>query len=74
MEFSRQFYSKTTQAELFLADRRTDMTELTVTFRNSAIAPKNGHEMETVVTYTTVGDKGHGLISTENRKPRHSIR
>jgi hypothetical protein len=28
-------------AELFDVDRRTDMTKLTVAFRNSANAPKN---------------------------------
>jgi len=28
-------------AELFLADGRTDMTKLTVAFRNSAKAPQN---------------------------------
>jgi hypothetical protein len=30
-------------AELFHADGRTDMTKLTVTFRNFANAPKNFH-------------------------------
>ena len=29
-------------AELFYADRRADMTKLTVAFRSSANAPKNG--------------------------------
>ena len=29
-------------AELFHADRRTDMTKLTVAFRNFAKQPKNG--------------------------------
>ena len=30
-------------AELFHADRRTDMTKLTVAFRNFAIAPTKGN-------------------------------
>ena len=30
-------------AELFRVDRRTDMTKLTVAFRNFANAPKNGY-------------------------------
>jgi len=30
------------EAELFHADRRTDMTKLIVAFRNSANAPKKG--------------------------------
>jgi hypothetical protein len=51
LEFSPQYFEKNTQisnfmkirlvgAELFHSDRRTDMTKLTVPFRNFANAPK----------------------------------
>jgi hypothetical protein len=42
-------------SELFLVDRRTDMTKLTVVFRNFANAPKNTshlHQSDTDVNYT----------------------
>ena len=35
-------------AELFHADRRTDMTKLIVAFRNFANAPKNALKLNTV--------------------------
>ena len=52
LEFSGQFFSKNTQilifkkilsveAALFHADRRTDVTKLTVAFRHFANGPKN---------------------------------
>jgi hypothetical protein len=54
LEFSRQIFGKRGQipssikirpvgAELFLADGQTDMTQLTVAFRNFANAPKKLH-------------------------------
>jgi hypothetical protein len=51
LEFSRQIFEKAQTssfikicpggAELFLADRQTDMTKLIAAFRNFANAPKN---------------------------------
>ena len=52
LEFSKQFFSKNFQisnfminplvgAELFHADRRTDMTKLTFAFHNFVNAPKD---------------------------------
>jgi hypothetical protein len=42
-EFSRQIFMKIRRvgAELFHTDRRTEMTKLTVAFRNFATAPKD---------------------------------
>jgi hypothetical protein len=54
LEFSGQIFEKSSKsnftkirpvgAELFHADRRTDMTKLIVAFRNVANAPKNGEK------------------------------
>ena len=54
LEFARQSFGKKTQisslikirlvgAELFLADRQTDMTKVLLAFRNFANTPKNTH-------------------------------
>jgi hypothetical protein len=68
LEFSRQFFKKSpvsnfmkshaVGAELFhvlrLTDRWTDMTKLTVDFRNFANAPKNCHKEQTVLRISGV--------------------
>jgi len=55
LEFSRQIFEKYSNfmkihsvgVELFHVDGRTNMTDLTVAFRNFVNAPENGHVMKT---------------------------
>jgi hypothetical protein len=41
-------------AELFQADGQTDMTKLTVAFRNFANAPKNGKSSKFLINFVSI--------------------
>ena len=67
--------------ELFLADRRTDMTQLIVAFRNFAYAPKNERLMIKVVpthtcshththTHTHISSPSSWITLQSNEDPR----
>jgi hypothetical protein len=53
-------------AELFHVDRRTDMTKLTVVFRNFANAPKNNRQKESLENTNTrqIGNSSNNVHIT----------